>query len=218
MADSFAGQSHIAVKFFSGDFTPKPARRFELAAARLAREFNFRHHQTMIATVINVDLDLKIFPRNFVAGFSQPPPRCGRPQRGKLLRAQPDLAFFPRRPPADLERKGSRFSFFPQPDVPPASFVRQITLRDSEMPRAQDLQRQSFDQKLTFDLARRNVMGPAHPADSKRFLSESPTINSPEKSTSGGSADDPANLCIPIAKPKIQGLWGFGLSRPTSDH
>src|SRR6476660_1788845 len=134
MADSFTGQSHIAVPLFAGDLTPKPARRFELAAARLAREFNFGHHQTMIAAMINVDLDLKISPRNFVAGFVQPPPRCGRPERGKLLRTQPDLAFFPHRAPSDLERKKSRFSFFAQADVPPARFIRQITLRDSEMP------------------------------------------------------------------------------------
>ena len=77
MADSFAGQSHIAVTFFAGDFTPKPARGVELAAARVAWEFYFRHHQTMIAAVINVDLNLKIFPRNFVAGFAQSPPRRG---------------------------------------------------------------------------------------------------------------------------------------------
>ena len=70
MADSFAGQSHIAVTFFAGDFTPKPAPRFELLATRVAWKFHFRHHQTMIAAVINVDLDLKIFPGNFVAGLT----------------------------------------------------------------------------------------------------------------------------------------------------
>src|SRR6266498_1948418 len=134
MADSFAGQSHIAVTFSAGDFTPKPARRFESLATRVAWKFHFRHHQTMIAAMINVDLNFKIFPRNFVAGFAQSPPRRGRPERGKLLRAQPDLAFFPCRRTADLERKKSRFSFFPQADVPPARFVRQIALRDSEMP------------------------------------------------------------------------------------
>src|SRR5438046_2145089 len=134
MADSFAGQSHIAITFFAGDFTPKPTRRFELAAARMAREFHFRYHQTMIAGVINVDLNFKIFPRNLVASFAQSPSRRGRPERRKLLRAQPNLAFFPDRRPSDLERKKSRFSFFAQPDVPPARFVRQIALRDSEMP------------------------------------------------------------------------------------
>src|SRR6266567_5870549 len=166
MADSFAGQSHIAVTFSAGDLTPKPARRFESLATRVAWEFHFRHHQTMIAAVINVDLNLKIFPRNLVAGFSQSPPRRGRPERRKLLRAQPNLAFFPDRRPADLERKKSCFSFFAQPDVPPARFVRQIALRDSKMPRAQDFQRQSLDQKFTFDLARRDVMRPAHLPDS----------------------------------------------------
>ncbi len=64
----------------------------------------------MIAAVINVDLNLKIFPRNLVAGFSQSPSRRGWPERRKLLRAQPNLAFFPVRRTADLERKGSRFS------------------------------------------------------------------------------------------------------------
>src|ERR1700756_1571219 len=120
MADSFAGQSHIAVTFFAGDLTPKPARRFELLATRVAWKFHFRHHQTMIAAVVNVDLNFKIFPRDFVAGFAQSAPRRGWPQRGKLLRTQSDFAFFPRRCTADLERKGSRFSFFAQADVPPA--------------------------------------------------------------------------------------------------
>src|SRR6266571_804177 len=134
MADSFAGQSHIAITFFAGDFTPKPTRRFELAAARMAREFHFRYHQTMIAGVINVDLNFKIFPRNFVASFAQSPPGRGRPERGKLLRAQPDFAFLPRRRPSDLERKEGCFAFFAQADVPPARFARQIALRDFEMP------------------------------------------------------------------------------------
>src|SRR6476646_8074392 len=132
MADSFARQSDIAVTFFAGDLTPKPARRFESLATRVASKFHFRHHQTMIAAVINVDLNFKISPRNFVACFAQSPTRRSRPQRGKLLRAQPNLAFFPVRRTADLERKKSRFSFFAQPDVPPARFVRQIALRDSE--------------------------------------------------------------------------------------
>src|SRR6266567_4473048 len=70
MADSFAGQSHIAVTFSAGDLTPKPARRVESLATRVAWKSHFRHHQTMIAVVINVDLNLKIFPRNLVAGSS----------------------------------------------------------------------------------------------------------------------------------------------------
>src|SRR6516165_5495418 len=118
MADSFAGQSHIAVTFFARDLTPKPAWWFELAAARMAWKFYFSHHQTMIGAVINVDLNLKIFPRNFVAGFAQSPPGRGRPERGKLLLAQTDLAFFPRRRPSDLEGKESCFSFFAQANVP----------------------------------------------------------------------------------------------------
>lgn len=88
----------------------------------------------MIAAVINVDLNLKVFPRNFVAGFAQSPPGRSRPEGSKLLRTQPNLAFFPRCPPPDLERKGSRSSFFAQADMPPARFVRQIALGDSEMP------------------------------------------------------------------------------------
>src|SRR5438046_10157072 len=93
MGNSFAGQSHIAVTFFAGDFTPKPARRFESLATRVAGKFHFRHHQTMIAAVINVDLNLKIFPRNFVAGFAQSPSSRSRSERGILLRAQPDFEF-----------------------------------------------------------------------------------------------------------------------------
>ena len=88
----------------------------------------------MIAAVINVDLNLKIFPRNFVAGFAQSPFSRSRPERGKLLRAQPDFAFLSVRRPSDLERKEGRFAFFAQADVPPARFVRQIALGDLEMP------------------------------------------------------------------------------------
>src|ERR1041385_381281 len=166
MADSFAGQSHIAVTFFTGDFTPKPARRFELPAARMAWEFYFRNHQTLVAAVINVDLDLMISPWDFIARFTQSSPCRGRPKRVKLLRAQTDLAFFSRRSPSDLEGEKSCFSFFAQADVPPARFVRQITLRDLEMPGAQNFQRQLLNQKSPFNLARRDVMGPTHGVDS----------------------------------------------------
>src|SRR3984893_12039960 len=68
--DLFARQSHVAVAFLAGDFPPKPARRLEFPAARLAWEFDFRYDQTMVAAAINVDLDLEIFPRNFVTGFA----------------------------------------------------------------------------------------------------------------------------------------------------
>jgi hypothetical protein len=38
-------------------------------AARLLWEFHFRRHQTMIAAVINVDLDPKISSGNFSSRF-----------------------------------------------------------------------------------------------------------------------------------------------------
>lgn len=120
----------------------------------------------MIAAVINVDLNLKISPRNFVAGFAQSPPGRSRPECSKLLRAQPNLAFFSRCRPPDLECKESCSSFFAQADVPPARFVCQIALGDLEMPRAQDLHGQSFDQKFSLDLSGRNMMRPAHGVDS----------------------------------------------------
>src|SRR5438045_9167622 len=119
MADSFAGQSHIAVTFSAGDLTPKPARRFESLATRVAWKFHFRHHQTMIAAVINVDLNFKIFPRNLVARFPQSPSRRGRPERRKLLRAQPNLPFFPDRRPSDLAPKEVSLAFFVQPASDP---------------------------------------------------------------------------------------------------
>src|SRR5437763_16967986 len=124
MADSFAGQSHIAVTFSAGDLTPKPARRFESLATRVAWKFHFRHHQTMIAAVINVDLNLKTFPRNLVAGFAQSPSSHSRPARGKLLRAEPDFAFLSVRSPSDLPRNEDRFAFFAPAHVLPARFVR----------------------------------------------------------------------------------------------
>src|SRR6266404_1989564 len=68
--DLFARQFHIAIALFAGYFPPKPAWRLESPAARLAWELHFGNHETMIAAVINVDLDLEIFPRNFIAGFT----------------------------------------------------------------------------------------------------------------------------------------------------
>src|SRR5262249_11161362 len=92
--DLFARESHIAVSLFTGDFTSEPARGFESAAARMVRKLHFRHHQTMVAPVINVDLDLKIFPRNLIAGLAQPPPARRRPQQRELLWAQSDFTLF----------------------------------------------------------------------------------------------------------------------------
>jgi hypothetical protein len=45
--------------------------------------------------------------------------------------------------------------------VPAARFVRQVTLRDFEMPRAQNLRGQGLDEKFSLDFPGRNVMAPA---------------------------------------------------------
>ena len=106
----------------------------------------------MVATVINVDFDLEIFPRNLVTGLAQSTTARHRPQHGELLRTQSDFAFFARPAAADLECERSCFGFFPQANMTAARLVREITLRDRKMARAQNFDRQSLDQEFPLDL------------------------------------------------------------------
>jgi len=108
----------------------------------------------MVATVINVDLDLQFFPRDFVTRFVQPAPACRRPQHRKLCLTQTNLAFFARRSPSYLERQKSGIALFPKTNVPSPSFVREITLGNPEMTRAQNFNRQMPNQKFSLDFAR----------------------------------------------------------------
>ena len=107
----------------------------------------------MVATVINVDFDLEIFPRNLVTGLAQSTTARGRPQQGELLRTQSNFAFLARSAAANLEGERNSFGFFSQANVTAARFVREITLRDRKMARAQNFDRQSLDQKFPLDLA-----------------------------------------------------------------
>jgi hypothetical protein len=50
-----------------------------------------------------------------------------------------------------------------------ARFIREITLRDLKMARAQNFDRQSFDQELPFDFAGGDMMRPTHGSDSIVF-------------------------------------------------
>src|SRR5947209_2536796 len=108
----------------------------------------------MIATVIHVDLDLEFFPRNLVTGLASAAAARRRPERCKLGRAQPNLAFFPRRPASNFKGQKRALAFFSQPDVTTAWLTCEITLRDWEMTRSQDFDWQPLDQKLPLDLAR----------------------------------------------------------------
>src|SRR6202022_4774492 len=95
-----------------GHFASKPTGPFKSGAACGVWKFHFRHYQTMVATAIDVDFDLEIFPRNFVTDLAQSTTARRRPQHGELLGAQPDLAFFARSGGADLGRARSHFPAF----------------------------------------------------------------------------------------------------------
>ena len=116
------GESHVAVTLLAGDFAAKPPWWLEFSTARVVRKFNFRHHQTMVAAVINVDLDLQFFPGNLVTRFPQSPAFCRRPKCSELFSAQSDFAFFSARPAsaAHLEGKRHHFPLFPQANMPSA--------------------------------------------------------------------------------------------------
>src|SRR5207248_3438644 len=51
------GESHVAVTFFAGYFSSKPGRRREFSAAYAVGKFHFRHHETGVSALINVNLN-----------------------------------------------------------------------------------------------------------------------------------------------------------------
>src|SRR5947209_18971133 len=112
----------------------------------------------MVAAAINVDFDLEIFPWNLVTGLAQSTTARGRPQQGELLRTQSNFAFFARSAAANLEGERNSFGFFSQANVTAARLVREITLRDLKMARAQNFDRQSLDLKYPLVLAGRDEM------------------------------------------------------------
>src|SRR5947209_19861922 len=84
---SFASQSDVTVTFFTSDFTAKPPRWLKLSTADLVRKFNFRHNQSLVSAMVNIDLDLQLLPRNFVTGFSQSTALRRGPKNFKLFTA-----------------------------------------------------------------------------------------------------------------------------------
>jgi hypothetical protein len=112
--------------------------------------------------MVNVNFDLPILPRNFVTRLVQTPPAGGWPEHRELRWTQFNLAFLPRRSPADLESERCRFAFLSQPNVAASAFVGEITLGQPGVPRAQNFDRQMFDQEFSLDFARGNVVRPAH--------------------------------------------------------
>src|SRR5207249_11727886 len=118
-------------------FSSKPMWWLERAAACVVVKFHFSDHQTMVAAAIYVDFDLEIFPWNLVTSLAQSTTARGRPQQGELLRTQSNFAFFARSAAANLEGERNSFGFFSQANVTAARFVREITLRDRKMARAQ---------------------------------------------------------------------------------
>ena len=102
---------------------------------------------------INIDLDQQIFPRNFVAHFSQSSPARTRPERCELLLAQFDLAFFAMAAPTDLECERRSIPCLSQADLSPSRLGRQITLLDNKASRLLQIVRQPFDQEFSFNFA-----------------------------------------------------------------
>jgi hypothetical protein len=158
----FPGQPYIAIAFFAGHFSSKPDRWLELSPARVIRKLHFRNHQAMVPPVVDIDLDCQIFPWQLVTDLAQSPAAGGWPQDGELFPAQSDFALFAGRAAADFERKRSGACLFSEADMAPTRFVCEITLRDLEMARAQNLDRQTFDQELPLDLTRGDVVWTAH--------------------------------------------------------
>jgi len=102
---------------------------------------------------INIDLDQEIFPRNFVAHFSQSSPGRTRPERCELLLAQFDLAFFAMAAPTDLECERRSIPCLSQANLSSGRLSRQITLLDNKTSRPFQVIRQPFDQKFSFNFA-----------------------------------------------------------------
>src|SRR5712691_3953140 len=104
--DLFTREFHVAIAFLARDFTPKPSWRLKFTAGRVTGEFHFGNDQTAIASVIDIDLDHNIFPRQRITHLAQPPACRRRPKGGELFRAQPDFALFAAGAAANLEGEG----------------------------------------------------------------------------------------------------------------
>ncbi len=102
---------------------------------------------------INIDLDQQIFPRNFVAHFSQSSPGRTRPERCELLLAQFDLAFFAMAASTDLKCEGRTVPRLSQANLSSGRLSRQITLLDHKASRLLQIFRQPFDQEFSFNFA-----------------------------------------------------------------
>ena len=102
---------------------------------------------------INIDLDQQIFPRNFVAHFSQSSPGRTRPKRCELLLAQFDLAFFAMAASTDLKCEGRTVPRLSQANLSSGRLSRQITLLDHKASRLLQIFRQPFDQEFSFNFA-----------------------------------------------------------------
>ena len=104
--------------------------------------------------MINIYFDLQLLPRNYVTRFVQAAATRRRPEHRELGRTQFNLALLSRCAATDLECQRCGLAFFSETNVPASSFVGEIALRQLGVPSAQNSDRQMFDQKLSFDLAR----------------------------------------------------------------
>ena len=143
----------VAVAFYAGDFAAEPIWRLKLSTRRAIWEFHFSHDEAFVFPTIDVDLDYEISPRNFVARLLQPPADRSGPEHGELFRTQFDLAFVADISAHKFEGERQVAAFFSKPHMSIVRLGDEITLRDFEISSAFQIRRQTFDQKLPFDLA-----------------------------------------------------------------
>src|SRR5438105_5118633 len=143
----------VAVAFYAGDFAAEPIWRLKLSTRRAIWEFHFSHDEAFVFPTIDVDLDYEISPRNFVARLLQPPADRSVAEHGELFRAQFDLACVADISAHKFEGERQVAAFFSKPHMSIVRLGDEITLRDFEISSAFQIRRQTFDQKLPFDLA-----------------------------------------------------------------
>ena len=106
-----------------------------------------------MSATINIELDHKVVPGNFVTHLSQSSPGGTRPERCELFPAQLDLAFFTMAVTTDLEGQRCSVASLSKADLSAGQFGCQIALLDNKASRPFQVVRQPFDQKSSFNFA-----------------------------------------------------------------
>ena len=162
--DSRYLRASATLLYFALPVTSRPIQsgRLERRAAFLIVEFHFGHDQAAVPPAVNIDLDRVSFPRHFVADLGQPAAHRRRPERIKLLHAQPDLPLFARAFRPLLEGERADRAFLAQTHLEAARSDREIALRDRVVRKFLESGRKPFQEKFPFDLPRRLLFRRAH--------------------------------------------------------